>query len=49
MDLDEVATLLGLDRAAAYALVRTGELPGIKTGSGWYVDRWQALCYKNKT
>jgi excisionase family DNA binding protein len=47
LDLDELAVLLGIDRVAVYALVRSTELPAIKTASGWYVDREQALRYKD--
>jgi excisionase family DNA binding protein len=41
LTLDDVATFLSISHAQAYALVRSGELPGIKLGGRgvWRVDR----------
>lgn len=40
LTLDEVATILGADADAVYALVRAGKLPGVKTAQlGWRVSR----------
>ena len=41
----EVATLLGISRATAYSLLRTGEIPARRIGSRWIIacrrfDRW---------
>jgi excisionase family DNA binding protein len=46
LDLEAVAELLGVDRGAVYLLVRTGELPAVKAGSGWRVYREDALRFK---
>ena len=47
LDLETVAEILGVDRDAAYVLVRTGELRAIKIAAGWRVERTVALRYKN--
>ncbi len=41
--LEDVATILNVRVAQAYALVRSGELPAIKVGGRgvWRVDRFQ--------
>lgn len=41
LTLDDVAAYLSISHAQAYALVRSGELPGIKLGGRgvWRVDR----------
>lgn len=50
LDLDELAQLLSLDRAEAYLLVRTTEIPGIKVGGRgqWRVLRRDALEYQRR-
>jgi excisionase family DNA binding protein len=45
LDLDGVAEILGVARDTAYLLVRSGELPGIKMGIGWRVERTEASRY----
>ena len=45
LDLEAVAELLGVDRRTAYALIRSGGLPGVKTNNGWYVEREDALRF----
>jgi len=58
MRLSEVARRLAISRAAAYRLVRSGELSGIRVGTTWrvlrvdfdaYVERVRAeaeQCYR---
>jgi excisionase family DNA binding protein len=46
LDLDAAAALLGVDRNAAYALLRTGELRGVKVNAGWRVERAEIERYK---
>jgi hypothetical protein len=47
LDLDELSALLCIDPAAAYASVRSGEIAGIKTVGGWYVEREPTLRRKD--
>jgi excisionase family DNA binding protein len=41
LTLDEVATYLAVSKAQVYAMVRSGELPGVKLGGRgvWRIDR----------
>ena len=41
LTLDEVAVYLSVSKAQVYAMVRSGELPGVKVGGRgvWRVDR----------
>ena len=41
LTLDEVATYLSVSKTQVYAMVRSGELPGVKLGGRgvWRVDR----------
>jgi excisionase family DNA binding protein len=48
LDPDAVAELLGIDRDAAYLLVRRRELPSIKMGIGGRVERAAALRYGHR-
>ena len=47
MTLEDVATYLNVSVTQVYALVRSGELPGIKIGGRgfWRVDREQLEAY----
>lgn len=39
--------MLGVDRDAAYVLVRKGELRAIKISAGWRVARTDVVQYKD--
>jgi excisionase family DNA binding protein len=39
LNLDEVAKILGISRAYAYAAARSGSLPTIRVGRRWLVSR----------
>jgi excisionase family DNA binding protein len=41
----EVARRLAISRAAAYRLVRSGELPGVRVGTAWRVLRVDFEAY----
>jgi excisionase family DNA binding protein len=47
LTLEDVATYLSVSASQAYALVRSGELPGIKLGGRgvWRVDRRELEAY----
>jgi excisionase family DNA binding protein len=47
LTLEDVATYLNVSASQAYALVRSGELPGIKLGGRgvWRVDRKELDAY----
>jgi excisionase family DNA binding protein len=47
LTLEDVATYLNVSATQVYALVRSGELPGIKIGGRgfWRVDREQLEAY----
>jgi excisionase family DNA binding protein len=45
LDLEAVAEMLGVDRNAAYVLVRKGEIAGVKVNVGWRVERAEVLRF----
>lgn len=50
LQLSDVAEILNISAAQAYALVRSGELPAIKVGGRgqWRVERDQLESYINR-
>jgi excisionase family DNA binding protein len=48
MRLAEVARRLAISRAAAYRLVRSGQLPGVRIGQTWRVLRADFDAYLAK-
>lgn len=48
MRLSEVARRLAISRAAAYRLVRSGQLSGIRIGSSWRVLRVDFDAYVDR-
>ena len=48
MPLAEVARRLAISRAAAYRLVTSGQLPGIRIGTSWRVLRVDFDAYLDR-
>ncbi len=49
MKIDEIRLRLGIGRMAIYAMLESGQLPGIRVGRRWIVTRqayehWERTC-----